>query len=167
MRKLLVWAEYEKYKKYLMTLGKNYCPFCDIQKQIILGKSKHWTWVANIAPYWRYNILIVPKKHRLDFDELEMEELIDLQKFYKKIIKHLLSLNLKHTNGKVMKYFMFMIRTRKYEQIGKNGYNKSNHLHVNLCPDGERIKRFNLDLSAVDVDIKKISLPQYKKNKRN
>ena len=148
MKKLL---SREEYYQLLATLGNDYCPFCDIKRQIVLGTSEYWTWVANLSPYWPYNTLIISKVHKLDFDELSVEEFIDLQKFYKKIIDHLLSLNLRDTDGKIMRYFMFMIRTRKYEE--ESGCNKSKHLHINLCPDGENIKRFNLDPSAVNVDI--------------
>jgi galactose-1-phosphate uridylyltransferase len=149
----------EEYEQWVVTLDKDYCSYCDIERQIVLGRSAHWTWVANLAPHWRYNTLLISNAHKLDFDELDVAEFTDLQRFYRRIVDHLLSLNLQHTDGSVMKYFMFMIRSRKYQDVGEGGDRKSRHLHINLCPDGKGSERLRIDPSAVDVDVEAIALP--------
>ena len=43
----------EEYEKMVQTYPLGYCPFCDLDKQIILGQTRLWCWIANISPLRR------------------------------------------------------------------------------------------------------------------
>lgn len=155
MKKLVSRKEYEK---FIATMDKNYCPLCDTQKQILLSESTYWLWIAALSPYWCYHTMIIPKRHILDIDEIKSEEFVDFQKFHTKIINHLLTLNLKHEDDKIMNQFILMIRTRKDAGQSRVGYYKPQHLHIHICPDREGVDRFKIDPKAIDINIEKLAL---------
>lgn len=148
----------KEYEDYIKTFPKEYCPFCDIQKQIVLDESKFWFWIANISPYWRYHTLFVPKKCIKTLDQVSADEFLDYQEFHKKILKHILNLDLKHLDGKPIDQFITMIRERIENIPNGSKYYKPNHLHIHFVPDREGVERFVLDKNAVDIDIKRISI---------
>lgn len=154
MAELLSRGEYEEMIK---KIPKDICIFCDSRYQITLGFSQYWWWVACIAPYWRYHTMFVPKRHIEDITEITTQEFIDLQNFYLKVKKHLLSLNLKHNDGKPMDQFIFMIRIREENILGGSTFYKPKHLHIHFCPDREAVERFKIDETAKDVDIESIA----------
>ncbi|MDP3953266.1 MAG: HIT domain-containing protein [bacterium] len=159
MGKLISRKEYED---LVANLPEGYCPFCKVENQIVLGDSEYWVWIAALSPYWRYHTLLVPRRHMLDISDISADEFKDLKKLYGEIVKHLLTLNLKHEDGKTLNQFIFMIRTREKEFQDDSAYYKPDHLHIHISPDREGVGRFNLDEFAIDVDIEKIA---FKHNK--
>ena len=56
-----------------------YCPFCDIyNKQIVLKETKGWQLIANIAPYWKYHTIIVPRRHIVDLPDITSNDHIEI-----------------------------------------------------------------------------------------
>jgi diadenosine tetraphosphate (Ap4A) HIT family hydrolase len=153
--RLLTRSEYEEYVK---KLPPGQCSLCSIDKQIPLGESTHWYWIANISPYWKWHTLLIPKEHVVDMDDLTREQFEDYQQFHRRIQKHLLGLNLIHEDGKPVDQFITMIRTRFDDATNGSTYWKPNHLHVHIVPDKEGVGRFVIDDSAVDVDVSKLAL---------
>ncbi len=155
MKKLLARKEYEE---YVRGLPEGKCPFCDISKQVLLGESQCWFWVANISPYWKYHTLLIPKRHESSMDNLTKEEFTDFQVFHKKVEAHMLGLGLTHHDGKSVDQFITMTRTRFGGVSGGSTYYKPDHLHIHLVPDREGVSRFVLDEEAINVDMQKIAL---------
>ncbi|MCB9805715.1 HIT domain-containing protein [Candidatus Nomurabacteria bacterium] len=155
MNKLLSRKEYEELVK---SFSDGYCPLCDLGKQIVLGESDYWVWIANLSPYWKFHTMLIPKRHISDFTDLKIEELEDLQIFYKRIIKHFLSLGIKQDSGSNVDQFVLMIRTRFDSVENGSTYYKPVHLHLHLVPDKEGVDRFIIDPEAIEVDIQQISL---------
>lgn len=94
----------------------------------------------------------------MDLSELTTEEFLDFQKFYEKVKNHLLSLGLKHKDGKNIDQFIVMVRIREEGINGGSTYIKPKHLHIHFVPDREGMDRFVLDESAVGIDIQSIAL---------
>ena len=78
-KKLMSRVEYDA---WLKGLPDNFCPFCDWRNsQIVLYEGHTWVWVANIAPYWRYHTMFIPKRHITELTEVtvtEMGEFFDM-----------------------------------------------------------------------------------------
>jgi diadenosine tetraphosphate (Ap4A) HIT family hydrolase len=55
------------------------CVLCH-QKQLVLGETKYWRWIAARAPYWKYHTMIVPKRHFVELYEINDEEWNELKK---------------------------------------------------------------------------------------
>ena len=134
------------------------CLFCDPNKQIVLGTSEYWLWVANIAPYWKYHTLFVSKKHKEDIAELTHAEFSDFQHFYSEIKNHLLLLKLKQHDSKPLDQFILMFRIREEDIPDGSIYPKPKHLHIHFVPDRGGVDRFKIDETAKDIDIKSIAL---------
>jgi diadenosine tetraphosphate (Ap4A) HIT family hydrolase len=63
-----------KYDDYLLKVLKDECPFCDIKKDYILEKWKHFTVILSRAPYIKDHLLIVPNRHLVRMWEIKSEE---------------------------------------------------------------------------------------------
>ena len=155
MNKLLSRTEYEEMVK---KIPNGDCRLCNLKDQIMLGNSKYWFWIACLSPYWKYHTMLISKKHIEDIAELTAEEFTDLQNFYQKIKNHLLSLKIKHSDDKPIDQFMLMVRLREENIPGGSVYPKPKHLHIHFIPDREGAERFNLDSTAINIDIKSIAL---------
>ncbi len=67
-----------KYDDYLLKILKEECPFCDIKKEYIIEKWKHFTVLLARAPYVHDHILIVPNRHLVRLSEIAPKEWWDL-----------------------------------------------------------------------------------------
>ena len=114
-----------QYREYLLNVLKGDCPFCDIKKEFILEKWKHFTVILSRAPYTKDHLLIVPHRHIIRMKEIKPEErwtLIPLiEKWTKKLEKLYQEVNL-------------LLR----DWVANWTSGKSiNHLHFHLVPDCE------------------------------
>jgi diadenosine tetraphosphate (Ap4A) HIT family hydrolase len=157
MYKLLSRIEYEG---MIHTIPVKSCQFCNLEGQLILGSSEQWLWVPALSPYWKYHTMFVPKEHIEDITELTASQFSDLQILYQRVKRHMISLKLKHDNGKSLDQFMLTVRIREENIPNGSNYIKPKHLHIHFCPDQEGVKRFNLDSTAINVDIESIALPR-------
>lgn len=134
------------------------CVICEVERQILLGTSEHWYWIASLSPYWRYHTMFISKVHKEDINELTPDEFTDFQVFYTKVKQHLLSLSLLHVDGKPVDQFILMVRIREEDVPGGSTYPKPKHLHLHFVPDREGVERFLLDDAAIAIDIRTIAL---------
>lgn len=63
-----------KYDDYLLKVLKDECPFCDIKKEYIVEKWKHFTVLLARAPYVKDHIMIVPNRHLVRMWEITTDE---------------------------------------------------------------------------------------------
>ena len=63
-----------RYDDYLLKVLKDECPFCDIKKEYIVERWKHFTVLLSRAPYVRDHIMIVPNRHLIRMWEITQEE---------------------------------------------------------------------------------------------
>lgn len=63
-----------KYCDYLLKILKDECPFCNIRKEYIIEKWKHFTVLLSRAPYVKDHLLIVPNRHIIRLWEITQEE---------------------------------------------------------------------------------------------
>lgn len=63
-----------KYCDYLLKVLKWDCPFCDIKKEYVVEKWKHFTVLLSRAPYVKDHLLIVPNRHIIRLWEITQEE---------------------------------------------------------------------------------------------
>lgn len=106
------------YGKFLRTHKK--CPFCaNRQEELIQNKTAYLTYA--IAPYSRYHLLVVPKRHVVEFLKLRPSEEKDIAK-------------LLDTGAKILG----RLKVRDWTILVRNGnenHQKSvDHLHYNLIP---------------------------------
>jgi diadenosine tetraphosphate (Ap4A) HIT family hydrolase len=76
----------EYYKNRQEVSNKENCALCD-NKQIVLGSSTSWTWIASSAPYWKYHTMIVPKRHIVEIFEINDKEWSELKQLEKLIVR--------------------------------------------------------------------------------
>lgn len=112
-----------KYYDYLLKVLKDECPFCNINKEFIVEKWKHFTVLLSRAPYTRDHIMIVPNRHLVRMWEITQDEwwtLVPLiEKWMKKMEKIHSEVNLLLRDGFV------------HWKLGKS----VDHLHFHLVPD--------------------------------
>ncbi len=63
-----------RYDEYLLKVLRDECPFCDIKKEYVIEKWKHFTVLLSRAPYIRDHIMIVPNRHLIRMSEITQEE---------------------------------------------------------------------------------------------
>lgn len=63
------------YKDYLKTMDK--CPFCKLEQANLL-ENEHAFLTYALAPYHKYHLLVIPKRHVEHIKDLEWHELISI-----------------------------------------------------------------------------------------
>ncbi len=121
-----------KYVTYLKTLKK--CPFCDSDKKRILLENDGAFLTFSLAPYHKYHLLVIPKKHVQSIKDLTPKENAYMMSLVSAAVKVLGKL--KHDNCTV-----FM---RDGKSLGKS---IKHHLHWNIVPGG-KIEDVTLNLEV-------------------
>ena len=112
-----------KYCDYLLKVLKDECPFCDIKKEYIIEKWKHFTVILSRAPYTHDHLMIVPNRHLVRIWEITQEERWTLVPLIEKWIKKL---------EKIHSEVNILLR----DWVANWTLWKSiNHLHIHLVPD--------------------------------
>lgn len=143
-----------EYDEWLKILPKNTCTFCEYKKyQIILDEDDNWVWIANIAPYWRWHTMFVPKRHFVEFSEMTPEELGDLMKIYKRAIAKFRFKHLKRKDGSPIKKYVLFWRMRDDLLDKISGNIRPNHFHLHFTPDKDHLWDPTLDGDAHLFDI--------------
>ena len=149
----------QAYEELLSRTPPEQCLLCDIEKQILLGTSTHWYWIACLSPYWRYHTLFIPKTHLETLYDVSSELFDDFKMLHEKAKRRVQSLALTHSDGKPMDQFITMVRLREDGFEQGSTYKKPRHLHIHFAPDREGVERFVLDPTAVDVTVESLRLP--------
>jgi ATP adenylyltransferase len=136
------------YRKKIGTVKK--CQFCDllnIKSQICESLSgKYWRVVANKYPYMDGNLMIVPKRHFRDIEDMNKEE---RNEFFEIIVK---------TKKKLSKIF----KTNDFNiglNLGKKAGASIEHLHWQIIPRKDKIinaSNIFADLYVITVSPQKL-----------
>ena len=125
MEKLL-WAPWRI--EYIEGEKENYCIFCvkpkeeDDEKNLILYRGKYSFVIMNRYPYNSGHLMIVPYAHKKDFEELNDNEILDINRLLKISIKVLKN---------VMNPDAFNIGLNLGKQAGAG---IDEHLHYHVVP---------------------------------
>jgi diadenosine tetraphosphate (Ap4A) HIT family hydrolase len=65
-----------EYRKHIDSLAGS-CAFCADQEGLIIKKFIHWDWVFAAFPYRKYHTILVPRRHIINFFDLEESELLE------------------------------------------------------------------------------------------
>jgi diadenosine tetraphosphate (Ap4A) HIT family hydrolase len=63
------------YKDYLKTVKE--CPFCKLHQEVLL-ENEHAVLTYALAPYHKYHLLVIPKRHIEHLKDLEWQEQISI-----------------------------------------------------------------------------------------
>jgi len=142
--KLLSRTEYDAWMK---TLDPEVCLFCDWRNtQIILKEFEHWVWIANLAPYWKWHTLIIPKRHIIEFDEQTYKESAELIS----VLAHAKKKLLDQTEIEKIVFF-WRFRKNRVDAVSKTV--RPNHFHVHITRDIDHRWDSTIEPDAHLVDI--------------
>lgn len=146
-------AEYDLWTK---NIPKEKCMFCDQNEQFILKEGYEWLWVANIAPYWYYHTMLIPKRHFVEYWDMTNDEAIELKQLSKYVINRYRQAKLlRSDNTEIKKYvFFWRLRDDRFDPI--SGNIRPDHFHLHIAPDKDHLWDPTLDENAYKVDIRKL-----------
>lgn len=109
-----------KYNSYIKKLKK--CPFCGDIKNRILFENKEAFLTYAIAPYHKYHLLLIPKRHVESIKNLTQDENVCAMSLLSKGLKVLDKID--HNDCTIL--------VRDGKALAKS----INHLHFNIIPGG-------------------------------
>lgn len=153
-KKLLTREEYDTV--FSPAIPKDLCTFCAWEEyQIVLKEFTHWIWIANLAPYWWWHTMVIPRRHFVEFDEQSYKENAELLDVLSHVKRKMLDANLKKSDGTPVKKIVHFWRYRldRFDKV--SGMMRQNHFHVHITPDKDHLWDPILDLDANTCDIVK------------
>ena len=144
----------KQYDKWVAELPKDKCTFCEWKKyNVVLKEFDYWIWVANIAPYWYWHTMFVPKRHFVEFNEQSFQEAAELLTVFDYAKKKFVDAKLKRKDGKDVEKFVYFWRHRlnRYDPI--SGTVRPDHFHIHLAPDKDHLWDSTLDDDAYLCDV--------------
>lgn len=152
--RLLTREEYYHYLKEMeVSLPSDYCPFCQDQGALMLKEFQYWELVFCQAPYWKYHLMLVPKRHFKEFTEMDKAEQEEFNKAIKYTLKVLQSAKLKYNDGKLVDVFLFFWRIRGQNRDPIALVRKTDHFHFHIVPEKEHSWESILDPDACNIDM--------------
>ena len=150
-KKLLTRAAYFKRLKRFLP---SHCSFCDSENNdnLIIKKGNLWDLMFCLAPYWQYHLLLVPRRHFIEFAEMTSEELDEFIHFCNETLAKLRKMKLHYNDGAPIDRYLFFWRSRdnQFDPITK--VIKPNHFHFHIAPEKEHLLDEVLDNSAHTID---------------
>lgn len=147
------------YYKWIESLPKGYCAFCEYKReQVILKEFKNWVWHLSISPVWRYHSMLTPKRHVRFLSELNQEEIMEMVKLQCEIVDIYYGLELKDCNGNKFNKFEMLYRTRFDTHDPITGNTKPDHFHLNIYPFRDHHADPVMERDAYKYDLKSILL---------
>lgn len=129
----------EQYDVWMKALVPNECTFCDITKQIVLKEFNYWYWIANIAPYWKYHTMIIPKRHFEKYSDMTMQEAGELVTVIDYGEKKIIDAHLTRDDGSLIEKVVYFWRYRMNRFDKVSGTVRPSHFHIHLCPDKDHL----------------------------
>jgi len=143
----------EEYDIWFKDIPENACTFCDWKKyQIVLKEFEHWIWIANIAPYWKWHTMIIPKRHFEKYADMTFMEAGELVSVIDYGEKKLLESNLKRSDGSKVEKVVYFWRFRFNRFDPVSGTVRPAHFHMHLTPDKDHLWDKILDKDAHTVN---------------
>jgi len=106
------------YNQFLENI--DHCPFCNPKSNEIIKENKKTFLTYALAPYHKHHLLIVPKRHLSEFEELTRDELHEIDLMLRQGVKILRSIGYKD--------YTILVRN------GKNEGKTVEHLHYHIVP---------------------------------
>ncbi len=152
--RLLTREEYYLYLKEIeVSFPADYCSFCQDQGALMLKEFKYWKLIFCKAPYWKYHLMLVPKRHFKEFTQMNKEEQEEFNKAIKYTLGVLRSAKLKYDDGKLVDVFLFFWRVRDQNRDPIALVRKTDHFHFHIVPEKEHSWESILDPNARDIDV--------------
>lgn len=149
-KKLLTRPEYDQ---FMREIPENKCTFCEWAKyQVVLKEFEHWVWICNIAPYWKYHTMIIPKRHFEKYSDMTPAEAGELVKVLDYGEKKIIDSNLLRSDGTLIEKVVYFWRFRfnRFDPI--SGTVRPAHFHIHLCGDKDHLWDRVLDSDATEWD---------------
>lgn len=144
----------EQYDEWLKDRPEGVCTFCNWKEnQIVLYEGWRWLWIVNIAPYWWYHTMLIPKRHITKFTELNDFELLEFKELFTYAMDKYRGANLVRADGSDIKKYVYFWRDRDDQYDPKSGTIRPNHFHIHIAPDKDHLWDSILDKDAYQVDV--------------
>lgn len=146
-----------QYDEFVKQIPNGVCTFCEWEKyQVVLKEFEHWVWIANLAPYWRYHTLIMPKRHFVKYGDMTFKEAGELTTVIDYGEKKMLDAKLTNGNGMIYEKIVYFWRYRfnNYDHVSKTL--RPSHMHLHLTFDQDRLWDPVIDEEASKVDMSKL-----------
>lgn len=148
-----------EYEQWLKQLPSNYCAFCQWEpNQYVLKEGVHWLWIANLAPYWRYHTMLVPKRHVIRLTDLTVTETGEMYEMLEMSVDKLRAAQLRNVDGTPIKKFIFFWRLRDDTFDYLSGNIRPDHLHLHVTPDRDHLFDPVLDGQAYQADLTQLQM---------
>ena len=134
-----------QYHKIAANVGK--CVFCDLRDKYILCEKNGLVLTVNLFPYIDGQLLVIPRRHIEDFNELTEKEAV--ANFY------LSQLAIKILHKKIGVKGVWMIL--RDGQIGSASGKTVKHLHWNIMPYSEKLNTWHyqkIKIAPIDLATK-------------
>jgi diadenosine tetraphosphate (Ap4A) HIT family hydrolase len=141
----------DEYYNWLLTIPSKTCAFCKMENHIYIKRPKYWSLIFNIAPYWKYHLLLIPKRHVVSLSDLSSAEIKDMVRFQEIVQNNLLQLK-SLDNRKPTTRVLFFWRYREDRLDPIYGVVKPDHLHLHAVPEQEHMWDDIVDQDAVCID---------------
>ena len=147
-----------EYDQWIKNLPAGVCTFCEWDKyQIVLKEFEHWLWIANLAPYWWWHTMIIPKRHFVEYEEQTFKEAAEFLDAFTYAKRKLLDAGLTRSDGvkveKIVSFWRF--RANRFDPISQTV--RPDHFHVSISPDKDHLWDSTLDDDAYKCDILKLT----------
>jgi diadenosine tetraphosphate (Ap4A) HIT family hydrolase len=118
------------------------CGFCNLKDEFILKEYEYWIWVYSEFPYWKYNTIVISKKHKVKFADLLPEELSELKTIF------IEAENAFVKSGIMPQESSWGMDILWRQRVAMEGYETRSHIHIHLCPHQEGLFTSILDPEA-------------------
>lgn len=146
-----------EYDEFMKTLSADKCTFCEWEKyQVILKEFENWVWIANLAPYWKYHTMIMPKRHFEKYSDMTFLEAGELVKVIDYGEKRILDAKFERDDGSLVEKVVYFWRYRFNRFDSISGTVRPSHFHLHLCADKDHRWDSTLDDNAIDWDIERL-----------
>jgi len=154
--RLLSRDEYFEYLKELETLPPEYCAFCDNKGNVTLKDFTFWNLIVCKAPYWRYHLMLTPKRHFKQFTDMEVKEAEEFLFALQYTTDTLIAAGLKNSDGTEIDRYLYFWRFRQNSFDPVNNVAKPDHFHFHIVPEKEHLWAPILDENACDFDVEQL-----------
>ena len=154
---LLTREQYDS--EFIPNIPQGVCTFCDWKDyQRVIKESGYWVWIENLAPYWYYHTMFVPKRHFTKEADMTMAEMADLIKLKEYAVDIVMKSKLNYPSGKdkgrsIEKFVYFhRYRFNRYDPV--SGTIRPDHYHDHFTPDVDHRWDSTLDKDAYKFSLK-------------
>jgi diadenosine tetraphosphate (Ap4A) HIT family hydrolase len=128
------------------------CLFCQIERQIVLHKRKHWAWIASLSPYFKYHTIFVTMRHITDIQQVSQPEFEDLKIIAAFAEKKYAQAKLQWDDKTPVSLYTYTWRNREHGRDTTHRVNKSTHLHLHMWPERDGLMTSITDPEATTWD---------------